>query len=168
MAKLKSMGTEYQITAEGIWTQIAEAVKTTKKLVGDTQPKISSSLLLSSRFHEVALENKALGLFLVPKDGESFVDYRTRFIQAFYGSGLRGKLAKLFAGKKVLYNFQLTKNDGESILRIATKTSEDIYQTRISSSGYYSSRGASIAKGIKANLEQNKMQFKYNTLERLV
>lgn len=170
MAKSKSMGTEYQISAEGNWGQIAEAVRTTKKLVENTRttPRTILSITLLSLIDDNNLENGRLKAFLVPKEGETFFDYQNRFARAFARPGLLGKLFKPSLGKKVPFKFTLTRNDGESTLALSYIAKEEMYAITIDASGNYSRRGASIAEGIKAHLEQNKMQFKYETLERLI
>jgi hypothetical protein len=163
MGKNKSIGTEYQIAAQGTWEQVAESVRTTKEAIKSTQPIAS---FFSSG--EIEVENRILRAYLVPKEGEIFGDYKERLIQTFSGNGVRGKLASLLSGKKITFNFHLTQNNGESTLRIDSVTQEGGYQAKIRASGDYTERGASIATGVKESLERGSVQHTYKTLDKLI
>jgi hypothetical protein len=84
MAKsMKSMGMEYQIAVQGDWEQIAEAARTGKQLIRSSResisPKLASGLM---RFglvgllpdDERKLEERILGVIMVPGETESFPD----------------------------------------------------------------------------------------------
>jgi len=163
MAKTKSIGTEYQIAAKGDWNQVAKAVATTKQLIEGTRPQ-------TSFFSQSAidLESGMLKGYLVPKEGESFADYKDRVIQVYVGAGVKGKWVKVIIGNKLPTRFELTQNNGESILRVKSETGKGSYQATISASGNYSGRGASIAEGLRETLEQGSVKHTCKTLDKLI
>ncbi len=163
MAKTKSMGTEYKIITKGSWKQVAEAARILKGAIEDTQPRAYSFSM-----NNTESENRVLKGYLVPKDGENFADYKSRFIQAHLGTGLKGKLALLLSGNEISFDFELALNSGESRLKIKSIARELKYQSTIGASGDYSERGASIAAGLKKALEKNSVKYSYNTLDRLI
>jgi hypothetical protein len=163
MKKNKSMGTEYQIVAQGTWEQVAESVRVTKEAIEKSSFKRE---FFSSE--DIKLEDKILKVYLVPQKGEGFEDYKKKFIQLFVGNGIKGKLASLLAGKKTLCNFHLTQNNGESTLKVESIIRKGRYQVTISASGYYDERGKSIATNVRKSLEQGAVQHTYKTLDKLI
>lgn len=160
MSKTRTMGKQYLVVVSDNWDNIAEASRATEQLVVSTKSKGFSSI---SR-----LEDSILTCYLTPKQNESFADYKSRFIEAFVGTGFRRAITSLLLGGKIPFNFALTKNDGVSTLLVDTITRRQKYQVIISASGEYSDRGASIATGLKELLEKNNVQHTYRSLDRLI
>jgi len=167
-SKTKSMGTEYQIVAKGNWEQVADVARITKEAIESTRAEEGFFTVSPLTMESGELENRILKAYLLPQEGETFADYKNRFIQAFAGTGAKGKLASLLSGKKVQLNFHLFRNGGESTLKIESLIGEGRYQATIGASGDYSDRGASIATDVKEALEQASVQHTYRTLDRLI
>jgi hypothetical protein len=72
----------------------------------------------------------------------------------------------LLIEKKVPFNFHLTQNNDESILRVDSVTREAKYQATISASADYAERGASIATDVRESIEQGTVQHTYKTLDK--
>ncbi|MFA6460917.1 MAG: hypothetical protein WCV90_01510 [Candidatus Woesearchaeota archaeon] len=153
----KSIGTEYKIIAECTWAQVAEVTQVSKTVIERTQ----SQEFLDQDF--VELEDRILKAYLVPKDEESFTDYRTRYIQTLTGGGLRGGFLSLYFGKKVLLGFQLALDLGgsKSALKVNSTLREGSYQALINASGTYQSRGGEIATSIKTFFERRDIKYAY-------
>ena len=163
MARIKSMGKEYQITAEGSWDQVVKACRITEIVIKDTQQKVSSGYS-----NKIINQNSVLKSYLIPKEGETFTDYKNRVIKRDLGTGIKGKLVSFLIGDQIPLQFYSIKNNGESTLRVESTTRERKYQATISASGDYSKRGDSIATGLKEALEQNSIQHSYKTIDKLI
>lgn len=162
MAKVKSLGVEYKIRAKGDWEHIAETARTTKKLIKDTQ---QGNFMF---YDEINLENQILKMYLIPKEEESFTDYKQRFIQTLIGTGFKGKLANFLVRKKVPLSYHLTRNEGESILAVCLEVRAKEYQLIVGASGEYSGRGKEIAEGIKNCIESKGIKCEYETLDKMI
>ncbi|MEA3514699.1 MAG: hypothetical protein U9R34_04440 [Nanoarchaeota archaeon] len=194
MAEIKSIGTEYQIIAEGTWEQVAEACRITKTVIKETQP---NTCFFNSR--EIEAIKSALTKYLTPKEKENFADYKNRvsekysgikeklnslltennipftgfrhdnrFVAAYSETGIKGKLKSLLIRNKVPFHFNLIEFKGENTLKVESITREKEYQATISASGDYSKRGDSIATGLKEALELNSIPYSYKTLDKLI
>ena len=112
--------------------------------------------------------DRTLKAYIVPQEEENFVDYKRRFIQFFAGTGLRSKIANLTIRKKLPLNFNVTRNEGESILVLNSVTREGEYELTIGVSGEYSERGNDIAEGIKKHIESKDIEYKHESLDKII
>jgi len=162
MSNTKSMGREYSISLQGNWNQVSEIVNVTKDIIENTR----SDLSLVSTAND--LEDRLLQGYLVPQKEESFKQYKTRFIQAFLGQGIKAKIFSVWLGKRVRFEFQLTQNEGESTLRVFSVVKEGKYQTTISASGDYLERGTSISDALKETLEEDSIIHSYKSIDKVI
>jgi len=159
MAKIKSMGIEYKIIAEGNWEDIANLAKLTKKAIEDTQKR---PIYLFRK--ESDMEDKILEAILLPNEGEKFSNYRSRVV----ASGVISTMERLTSPKTVPYSFNFIINDGESSFLVDSKIRENKYEVKISASGEYSQRGVSIARELKETLEKRSLKHSYDSLEKMI
>jgi hypothetical protein len=173
MAKSRMMGKQYQIVMKGDWEDVAQAVRETKGLLRGAVQSASRSRgffnLASSYGNDLAL--KALNAYIEPNEGESFADYRMRFIEAFTNNGFQKGLLRLFSMGKVPFGFNVrtTVNDTlTGVLEMSSVTRKDKFSLDIGVAGKYLSVGSSVASGLQLHSEGTPIGYGGRTLDKLV
>lgn len=165
--KLQLIGNLYQFHAEGNWPYIAQATRAMKDAISSTirPPRRDFDALFSIFGEQNVLERRILEAFFVPKEEESFGEYKQRFIHGLGGEGLRGWLAGFLMGKKMPFEYDLKTSNGDR-LSLDLKVREKQFDCTLGVSGIYSPRGELIAQKIRSTLAA--LPLEYNATPMLV
>ncbi len=155
------MGNRYQFHAEGDWIYIAQSTRVTKAAISSTKTSETRGLGgLWASFNQLdQLEQRVLQMFLVPKEGESFGEYKQRFIHGLAGDGFKGKLAGFLMGKKVPFEYTLDTSNGDKLF-LGLKVRENQFDCTVGASGIYQRRGELIASKIESTLSALPLEYR--------